>query len=90
MGLSALGNQHISKLTMQTEITSKSVAVLAFESSAFTTELKFESHLVGRADEFVVVVRIMVEIKRLMGEIAGPVRHLVKAWFDPPTVSRAV
>ncbi len=74
MGLSALGNQYRSKLTMQTEITSKSVAILAFESSSFTTELKFES-LVGRVDEFGVMVR-MVEIERLMGEIAGSVRHL--------------
>ena len=89
MGPSALGNQHRSKLTVQTEITSKSVALVAFESSSLTAELKFESHWVGRVDEFVVTVR-MVEIERLMGEIAGPVRHLVKAWFDPPTVSRAV
>jgi hypothetical protein len=73
MGPSALGNQHRSKLTVQTEITSNQF--LVFESSSFTTELKFESHLVGRADEFVVMVR-MVEIKQLMGEIAGPVRHL--------------
>jgi hypothetical protein len=63
MGLSALGNQHRSKLTVQTKITSKSVAVLAFESSHYTIELKFESRLVGRVDEFVVMVR-MVEIKR--------------------------
>ena len=77
MGPSALGNQHRSKLTVQTEITSNQF--LVFESSSFTTELKselkFKSHLVGRADEFVVMVR-MVEIKQLMGEIAGPVRHL--------------
>ena len=73
MGPSALGNQHRSKLTVQTEITSNQF--LVFESSSFTTELKFESRLVGRADEFVVMVR-MVEIKQLMGEIAGPVRHL--------------
>ncbi len=88
MELSALGNQHQSKLTVQMEITSKSVAVLAFESSAFTTELKFESHLVGRADEFVVVVRIMVEIERLMGEIAGHhFRHLSSSVkFAPFTV----
>jgi hypothetical protein len=76
MWLSALGNQDQSKLTVKTEITSKSVAVLAFESSSFTTELKFESRLVGwLVDEFVVMVR-MVEIEQLMGEIAGPVRHL--------------
>ncbi len=76
MGPSALGNQHRSKLTVQTEITSKSVALVAFESSSLTAELKFESHWVGRVDEFVVTVR-MVEIERLMGEIAGHhFRHL--------------
>jgi hypothetical protein len=66
MGLSALGNQDRIKLTLQMEIT----------SSSLTSELNREKCLVGRADEFVVIVR-MVEIKRLMGEIAGPVRHLV-------------
>jgi hypothetical protein len=32
---------------VQMEITSKSVAVLAFESSSLTAELKLESRLVG-------------------------------------------
>jgi len=73
---SALGNQHQRKLTVQTEITSKSLAVLAFESSSWTAELKLESLLVGRAGEFVIMVR-MVENERLMGEIAGHFRHLV-------------
>ena len=45
-GAITLGNQHQSKLTVQTEITSKSVAVLAFESSSLTAELKLESRLV--------------------------------------------
>jgi plasmid maintenance system antidote protein VapI len=44
MELSALGNQHRSKLTVQMEITSKSVAVLVFESSSLTAELKLESN----------------------------------------------
>jgi hypothetical protein len=65
MGPSALGNQHRSKLTVQTEITSKSVTLVAFESSSLTAELKFESRLVGRADEFVVTVRM---VERLMGD----------------------
>ena len=51
MGLSTLRNQHRSKLTVQTEITSKIVAVLAFETSSLAAELKLESRLVGRADE---------------------------------------
>jgi hypothetical protein len=47
---------------MQTEITSKSLAVLAIESSSLTAELKLKSCLVGWVDEFVVMVR-MVEIR---------------------------
>ena len=47
MELSALGNQHRSKLTVQVEITSKSETVFAFESSSLTVELKLESRLVG-------------------------------------------
>ena len=58
------------------EIASKLLAVLAFESSSLTAKLKLKSCLVGRADEFVIMVR-MVEIERLMGEIAGHFRHLV-------------
>ncbi len=58
------------------EIASKLLVALAFESSSLTAKLKLKSRLFGRADEFVIMVR-MVEIERVIGEIAGHFRHLV-------------